>query len=67
MAEVTLTLRDTPEGVVTVRSTYVPAVGARTTRAQSIGMDLHNRAAHFADVVALAPEPGVADATGAPA
>jgi hypothetical protein len=65
MAEVTLTLRDAPEGIVTVRSTFIPAVGQRTTPAQAIGMDLHNIAAHRADVIALEPEnQGVGMPTG---
>jgi hypothetical protein len=64
MAEVTITLRDTPEGVVTVRSTFKPAVGARATLAQSLAMDLQNMAVRRAEVIALEPErqhPGAPD------
>lgn len=53
MAEVTIVLRDTPEGVVTVRSTFTPAIGARTTPAQSLAMDLQNMAVRRAEVVTL--------------
>jgi hypothetical protein len=62
MAEVTITLRDTPEGVVTVRSTFKPAVGARATLAQSLAMDLQNMAVRRAEVIALANDeaPGAA-------
>lgn len=53
MAEVTIQLRDTPEGVVTVRSTFIPAIGARVTPAQSLAMDLQSLAVRRAEVVAL--------------
>ena len=56
MAEVTIQLRDAPEGIVTVRSTFTPAIGARVTPAQSLAMELQNLAVRRAEVIALAPE-----------
>lgn len=55
MAEVTIQLRDAPEGVVTVHSTFTPAIGARVTPAQSLAMDLQNQAVRRAEVIALDP------------
>lgn len=55
MAEVTLTLRDTPEkGEVSVHSTYKPAIGSPLTPAQALALDLQNQACHRAGVVKLA-------------
>lgn len=60
MAEITLTLRDTPEGGVSVRSQYAPAVGAHPTAAQKLAMDLHSQAVRRAmapTLVDVAPQP----------
>jgi len=53
-SEVTLTLRDTPAGVVSVHSTYKPAIGQPITPAQALALDLQNQACHRAGVVKLA-------------
>lgn len=49
MAEVTLTLRDTPEGGVVVHTTFKPALGLRLSPAQSLALEL--AASIRADVV----------------
>lgn len=51
MADVTITLRDTPEGGVVAYSTFRPALGQRLTPAQSLGLDLTTQASHRAEVV----------------
>jgi len=43
MPSVTITLTDTPTGGVAVHSNYVPALGAKTTLAQSAAQDIINR------------------------
>lgn len=43
MPSVTITITDTPEGGVSVHSNYVPALGAKTSRAQSAAQDIINR------------------------
>jgi hypothetical protein len=53
LAEVTLTLRDTPEGGVTVHTTFKPALGQRLTPAQALALDLSTQASHRAEVVHL--------------
>ena len=40
MAEVTLTLRDTPAGGVSIHSSFLPAVGSSCTPAQAQALDL---------------------------
>lgn len=51
MADVTLTLRDTPESGVVVHTTFKPALGQRLSPAQSLALDLATQASHRADVV----------------
>jgi hypothetical protein len=41
MAEITLTLRDTPAGGVSIQSSFKPAVGSSCTPAQAQALDLH--------------------------
>jgi hypothetical protein len=41
MAEITLTLRDTPAGGVSIQSSFKPAVGSICTPAQAQALDLH--------------------------
>lgn len=43
MPSVTITISDTPSGGVAVRSDYVPALGAPTSRAQTAAQDIINR------------------------
>lgn len=43
MPSVTITLTDTPAGGVAVHSNYVPALGAKTTLAQTAAQDIINR------------------------
>lgn len=43
MPSVTITLSDTPEGGVAVHSNYVPALGHKTSMAQSAAQDIINR------------------------
>ena len=40
MAEITLTLRDTPAGGVSIHSSFLPAVGSSCTPAQAQALDL---------------------------
>jgi hypothetical protein len=42
MAEITLTLRDTPAGGVSIQSSFKPAVGRSCTPAQAQALDLHH-------------------------
>lgn len=51
LADVTLTLRDTPEGGVVVYTTFKPELGQRLSPAQSLALDLATQASHRADVV----------------
>lgn len=51
MADVTLTLRDTPTGGVVVHTTFRPALGQRLTQAQALALDLTTQASHRAEVV----------------
>lgn len=46
MAQVTITLRDTPEGSITVQSSYAPAIGSPLTPAQALALDLQSTACH---------------------
>lgn len=41
MAEITIILRDTPAGGVSIQSTFKPAVGSSCTPAQAQALDLH--------------------------
>ena len=50
MADVTLTLRDTPTGGVVVHTTFQPALGQRLTPAQALALDLATQASHRAEV-----------------
>ena len=52
MADVTLTLRDTPEGGVVVHTTFKPALGQRLSPAQTLAMRtlLRERAGVLADL-----------------
>lgn len=50
LADVTLSLRDTPTGVV-VHTTFKPALGQRLTPAQALALDLATQASHRAEVV----------------
>ena len=50
MAEVTLTLHDTPQGV-SVHTTFKPALGQRLSAAQALALDLTTQASHRAEVV----------------
>jgi hypothetical protein len=43
MPSVTITLSDTPTGGVAVHSNYVPALGSKTSRAQTAAQDIINR------------------------
>lgn len=43
MPSVTITITDTPEGGVAVHSNYVPALGSKTSPAQSAAQDIINR------------------------
>lgn len=43
MPSVTITLTDTPTGGVAVHSNYVPALGTKTTLAQTAAQDIINR------------------------
>lgn len=43
MPSVTITLTDTPTGGVSVHSNYVPALGQKTSMAQSAAQDIINR------------------------
>ncbi len=43
MATVTITIADTPMGGLSVHSNHVPALGAKTTLAQSAAMEIINR------------------------
>jgi hypothetical protein len=43
MPSVTITLTDTPTGGVAVQSNYVPALGQKTSLAQSAAQDIINR------------------------
>jgi hypothetical protein len=43
MPTITITLTDTPTGGVAVHSDYVPALGAKTSRAQTAAQDIINR------------------------
>lgn len=46
MAEVTLTLRDTPAGTVALLTNFVPAIGAATTPAQGLALDIIRQHRH---------------------
>ena len=50
MADITITLRDTPSGTVAIHSTFAPAIGQRNTPAQSLALDLQREALHRAGV-----------------
>lgn len=43
MPSITITLTDTPTGGVAVHSDYVPALGAKTSLAQTAAQDIINR------------------------
>lgn len=43
MPSVTITITDTPSGGVSVYSNYVPALGCKTTLAQTAAQDIINR------------------------
>lgn len=47
MAEITLTLRDTPAGGVSIQSSFKPAVGSSCTPAQAQALDLHRIVVKF--------------------
>lgn len=44
MAEITITLRDTPAGGVSIHSSFKPAIGGSCTPAQAQALDLHRMA-----------------------
>ena len=43
MPEITLTLNDTPNGCVSVHSSFKPAIGARCSPAQDFALEIINR------------------------
>jgi len=45
MAEVTITLKDTPMGGVSIHSSFKPAVGAPCSAAQAAALDIISRTA----------------------
>lgn len=45
MAEVTITLKDTPAGGVSIHSDFKPAVGAPCSAAQAVALDIVARTA----------------------
>jgi hypothetical protein len=45
MAEITITLSDTPTGGVAIKSTFEPAVGKPCSKAQCVALEIVNRTA----------------------
>ena len=57
MAEVTITLKDTPTGGVYAHSTYTPAVGHPLTPAQAAALEMMNRTTREWGVPATQTQP----------